>query len=198
MSDKSSLPVLVFATQNPNKIKEISQVLRGKVVVRGLAELGQKEELPETGATLRENALQKARFVAEKFNVNCFSDDTGLEVEALNGAPGIYSARYAGEERSPEKNMDKLLAELVGKSSRKACFKTVIALILEGKEHFFEGKVEGVITEKKAGTGGFGYDPVFQPSGESRTFAEMLPGEKNALSHRARAVNKLVEFLSKG
>ena len=186
---------LVFATQNPNKAREIQQLLPAGIKVTSLAELGFTGDIEETGTTLRENALLKARFVHEKFGVNCFADDTGLEVDALDGAPGVYSARYAGKEQDAGKNMEKLLHELGGKENRNAAFKTVIALILDGKEYLFEGVVRGEITRTKMGSGGFGYDPVFRPEGHRETFAEMSPEAKNAISHRAQAVNKLVDFL---
>lgn len=198
MPGKDKLPVLVFATQNPNKIREIQGVLEGKAIIKGLDSFPVMEELPETGATLRENALQKARYIAGRFGVNCFADDTGLEVAALNGAPGVFSARYAGESKDARANMIRLLADLQDKPDRSACFRTVIALVMDGKEYLFEGRVEGEILREMTGSEGFGYDPIFRPRGQSRTFAEMNLEEKNTLSHRARAVNKLVEFLAKG
>lgn len=188
---------LVFATQNKNKLLEICQKAGVAVEIEGLARFQLNDELPETGNTLIENALQKARFVANKFNVNCFADDTGLEVESLNGEPGVYSARYAGEEKDAIKNMNKLLKHLDGKSNRNACFKTVIALVLGGKEFLFEGRIDGKIIPELRGENGFGYDPVFVPDGYNNTFAEMKAEEKNKISHRAIAVEKLVEFLTK-
>jgi XTP/dITP diphosphohydrolase len=152
--------------------------------------------LPETGQTLRDNALEKARYVAQKFGVNCLADDTGLEVDVLNGAPGVYSARYAGEEKNPEKNMEKLLRELQGQTQRTARFKTVLALILDGQEFLFEGTVEGTILSERQGDKGFGYDPVFLPDGFSQSFAEMDPSQKNAISHRGRALQQLKVFLA--
>lgn len=197
MKRKDTLPELVFATQNPNKVQEIREALKGKLNVKGLEAFSLESEIPETGNTLEENALQKARFIASRFGVDCFSDDTGLEVAVLGGAPGVFSARYAGEEKSASANIQKLLSEMQGKKDRNACFRTVIALVFRGKEYLFEGNIEGVITENIQGSKGFGYDPVFRPTGSDHTFAEMEIQEKNALSHRARAVNKLVDFLSK-
>lgn len=187
---------LVFATNNLNKVKEIKAVLGGDIEVLSLEDIGCNEELPETQNTLMGNALQKAKYVAEKYGVNCFSDDTGLEVHALSGAPGVYSARYAGEQKSAEDNMSKLLIELSGKESRSARFKTVIALVLNQEEFVFEGIVEGEITKKKSGKEGFGYDPIFQPSGFSVTFSEMKMEEKNEISHRGKAVKSLADFLN--
>lgn len=187
---------LIFASQNPGKIAEIEAILSDFAEVSGLDQFNLREELPETCATLRANALQKARYITDLFHVNCFADDSGLEVEALDGAPGVYSARYAGEEKDAEANMNKLLSELNGNPNRRACFKTVIALILDGVEYVFEGKINGRITSEKRGKSGFGYDPVFVPDGHDLTFAEMSPEEKNKISHRAVAVQKLREFLS--
>lgn len=186
---------LVFATNNPNKVKELAAKIGDSVELLGLGDIGCTDELPETQATLEGNARQKARFVYENYGVSCFADDTGLEVEALNGAPGVYSARYAGPACKAEDNMAKLLKELEGKQNRKARFRTVICLVLEGEEHYFEGIAEGEITLEKSGAEGFGYDPIFKPVGYSRTFAEMTLEEKNTISHRAKAVDKLVSFL---
>jgi XTP/dITP diphosphohydrolase len=186
---------LLLASSNPHKIEEIRQVLDGLWQVKGLREIGFEEEIPETGATLRENAQIKALFLHEKTGMNCFSEDTGLEVDALSGAPGVHTARYAGEQRSPEANMARLLSALEGRSDRRARFRTVVALIWEGQTHFFEGVAEGHIATERLGSGGFGYDPVFVPEGESRSFAQMESHEKNAISHRAKAVEKLVAFL---
>lgn len=188
---------LIFATQNQNKLKEIRALVPAGVEVLSLDDVGFKEDIEETADTLEGNALLKARVIYAKYRTSCFSDDSGLEVEALSGAPGVYSARYAGPEGIAENNMNKLLKELHGRENRKAVFKTVIALILDGKEHCFEGVIEGDITHEKAGTGGFGYDPIFKPLGHQKTFAEMEPAEKNGISHRARAVNKLVDFLNR-
>jgi XTP/dITP diphosphohydrolase len=188
---------LIFATQNPNKVKEIQNQLTENIELLSLSDLGQREELEETQDTLEGNAWQKAHFVFEKFNKNCFADDTGLEVEVLNNEPGVYSARYAGSEKSFDANMDKVLNKLKGKENRKARFRTVIALSLDGKEVEFEGVCEGEIIEGKRGTEGFGYDPIFQPKGYNRTFAEMDLDEKSKISHRGIAVKKLIEFLLK-
>ena len=189
---------LIFATQNPNKVKEIRHALKDRFEVQSLDSKGYKEDLPETGHTLEENALQKARFVYGHFGVDCFADDTGLIVYALEGRPGVNSARYAGEEKSAEKNMAKVLAELESHVNRRAEFRTVIALIQNCREFLFEGVIKGSILKKRAGKEGFGYDPVFKPAGYDLSFAQMDLDAKNTLSHRALAVNKLVEFLAKG
>ena len=186
---------LVFATNNQNKVNEIKSLLGEGIEIVSLKEIGCNEELPETKETLEGNALQKARYVADNYNVNCFADDTGLEIESLNGAPGVYSARYAGENCVAEDNMTKILSELDGKENREAKFRTIVALILNGEEHSFEGQIDGVITRSKSGSDGFGYDPIFQPNGFDSTFSEMSMAEKNAISHRGKAVDKLVEFL---
>lgn len=188
---------LVFSSHNKNKIAEISHKLPSSICISGLDSFGIKEEIPETGYTLEENALIKARFIYEKYKINCLADDSGLEVESLNNAPGVFSARYAGEPRNDENNMDKLLFELRDKSNRKAQFRTVIALILEGKEYFFEGIIKGKISYERKGNDGFGYDPIFIPDGYEKSFAEMSIEEKNKISHRAMAVEKLLDFLSK-
>jgi XTP/dITP diphosphohydrolase len=188
---------LYIASQNQHKITEINHVLNGKYAVASIFTLGHMNELEENGTTLVENALQKARFIHQKFNVNCFADDSGLEVESLNGEPGVHSAHYASALRNANDNMDLLLKKLAGNSNRSACFKTVIALILDGNEFIFEGKIQGQITNEKRGLNGFGYDPVFIPAGHEKTFAQMEPNQKNAISHRAIAVNKLVKFLNK-
>jgi XTP/dITP diphosphohydrolase len=186
---------LVFATNNANKVKELAAKIGNCAELLGLGDIGCTDELPETQATLEGNARQKARYVFDKFGVSCFADDTGLEVDALNGAPGVYSARYAGPACRAEDNMVKLLNELKGKSNRKARFRTVICLVRAGEEHYFEGMAEGEITMEKSGAEGFGYDPIFRPVGHSRTFAEMTLEEKNVISHRAKAVEKLAAFL---
>lgn len=188
---------IIFATQNSNKVEEIQSQLANKIAIKSLLDLNYHPELEETQDTLEGNAFQKARFVNINFNINCFADDTGLEVEVLNGEPGVYSARYAGESKSFEKNMDKLLQKLDGQKNRKAQFRTVIALILEGKEYQFEGICKGEITTQKKGNKGFGYDPIFQPEGYSRTFAEMTLAEKAEISHRGLAVSKLIQFLNR-
>lgn len=186
---------IVFATNNNHKLQEVAELLGDKYKILGLKDIGCIEDIPETAETLEGNALIKAEYVAGKFGKNCFSDDTGLEVEALNNAPGVYSARYAGEEKSAEANMNKLLKEMQGIKNRNARFRTVIALILDGQTHLFEGEVKGTIIEEKRGTEGFGYDPIFIPEGYTKTFAELPLYEKNTISHRARAVKKLIEFL---
>lgn len=187
---------IVFATNNKHKLEEIRDLLKNKFEVISLKEIGFSGDIPETGKTLKENASIKSHFINDKFNINCFADDTGLEVDALNGEPGVYSARYAGEGCSYEDNVNKLLENLKGVSNRKARFKTVISLIYDDKEYFFEGQVEGIITNERHGKGGFGYDPVFLPNGYDQTFAEMPLELKNKISHRAMATKKLVEFLN--
>ena len=186
---------IVFATGNPNKLKEIKSAINSFEIV-GLTDLDITEEIPETGTTLKENALQKARYVYEKTGLDCFSDDTALQIEALNYRPGVYSAMYAGADCNAENNMQKVLKELSSISNRKAKFKTVIALILKGKEYYFEGLVSGVILKEKYGRGGFGYDPIFRPIGYKETFAQMSIELKNKISHRGLAVKKLVAFLN--
>lgn len=186
---------LVFATNNKHKIREITDLLDDNFRILGLADLDITEDIPEEAETLEENALFKARYVHERSGLNVFADDTGLEVTALGGAPGVYSARYAGEGKSFDDNIEKLLGAMQGADERSARFRTVIALILDGSEYLFEGTVEGEITRERRGTGGFGYDPVFLASGHDRTFAEIPLSEKNTISHRARAMRKLLEFL---
>jgi XTP/dITP diphosphohydrolase len=186
---------LVFATNNAHKLNEVRAIAGARFSIISLKELGCSDEIPETGETLMENALQKANYIHDKFQRNCFADDTGLEIEALDGRPGVYSARYAGEHCSFQDNVRKVLHELQGTTNRKACFKTVIALILEDKNYFFEGKIEGEIIENEKGENGFGYDPVFKPLGYDKTFAEMTDTEKNSISHRALATRKLNDFL---
>jgi XTP/dITP diphosphohydrolase len=186
---------LVFATNNLHKLAEVQEMTGSIISLKSLEEIGCKEDIPETGETLDVNALQKANFVFEEHKVNVFADDTGLEVEALNGAPGVYSARYAGPERDSKKNIEKLLLELEGKANRKARFRTVISLILDGRIHNFEGVVNGTISKTASGVSGFGYDPVFVPEGFELTFAEMSAAQKNEISHRGRAMRALVDFL---
>ena len=188
---------LCFASHNQNKIAELNKLLGSNFEILGLDDLGIIEEIPETGKTLEENALIKANYVAKNHGIACFADDTGLEVESLDGRPGVYSARYAGEHVDNARNIDKLLHEMEGATNRAARFRTVIALIIDKQQYFFSGQVEGLITDKRIGEGGFGYDPVFLPKGFGRTFAEMSMAEKNAISHRGRAVQKLAEFLAK-
>lgn len=186
---------LVFATQNNNKAREIQKLVNDSFEIITLNDLGVTEEIPETGETLEENARIKARFVFERFGYSCFADDTGLEVESLNGEPGVYSARYAGEAKSDEANMNKLLTKLAPHENRRARFVTYITLILNDTEHIFEGVLEGKIRKEKTGTNGFGYDPLFMPDGYDVTLAEMSMEQKNKISHRARAFRKMAEFL---
>ena len=188
---------IVFATNNKNKLAEIREMLAGSgIEVLSLADIGCHDDIPETADTLEGNALQKARYIHEKYQMNCFADDTGLEVTALGGAPGVYSARYAGGKgHDSEANMAKLLAELEGKADRTARFRTVVALITDDGEKLFDGIVTGCITEERRGGEGFGYDPVFRPDGYDKTFAELGHEVKNKISHRARAVAKLVDHL---
>lgn len=186
---------IIFATHNLNKAEEVSAILGPDYHVKNLREIG-CPEIPETADTLQGNALQKAQYVFDHYHVNCFADDTGLEVEALDGRPGVYSARYAGEGCSYQDNVLKMLEEMRGVTNRKACFKTVIALILDGKKYFFEGRVDGEIMTEQHGTDGFGYDPIFKPLGFRQTYAEMSPLSKNTISHRARAMQQLKEFLA--
>lgn len=185
---------IVFATHNVHKTEEVRAILGPNYLIRNLHELG-CPEIPETADTLKGNALQKAQYVVDHYHCNCFADDTGLEVEALDGRPGVYSARFAGEGCTYQDNVLKLLKEMRGMGNRKACFKTVIALILNGKEYFFEGRVDGIILPEQRGTDGFGYDPVFLPDGHSQTFAEMDAATKNSISHRGRAIRQLQNFL---
>ncbi len=187
---------LVFATGNPNKISEVNELLEGHFEVRGLQDIGCPLDLPETSPTIPGNALQKAKYVYENYGVDCFSEDTGLEIEALGGEPGVLSARYAGDTKNPEANMNLVLQKMEGVAHRKARFYTVIALILNGEERLFEGIADGTIRHEKSGTGGFGYDPIFQPDGFGATFAELSKAEKNAISHRGKAIRKLINFLT--
>lgn len=185
----------VFATNNAHKLEEVKALLGDKIELLSMKDIKCSADIPETETTLEGNALLKARYIYENYHINCFADDTGLEVEALNGAPGVYSARYAGEEHNSEANMKKLLHELEGAENRKAQFRTIFALIIEGKEHLFEGIVKGEIIKQRKGNAGFGYDPIFVPEGYTQTFAEMGSEEKNKISHRAKAVGKLCKFL---
>lgn len=186
---------IVFATNNAHKLSEVQAVLGDRFRLVTLAECGITEEIPEDAPTLEGNALQKARYVHERTGADCFADDTGLEVDALGGAPGVHSARYATDGHDFAANNRLLLRNLAGAADRSAHFRTVIALILDGREYLFEGRVDGRIAESEAGCGGFGYDPLFVPEGFEKTFAEMGADEKNAISHRGRAVRRLVEFL---
>ena len=188
---------LVFATHNLHKVKEVAAIIGSRFIIKSLSDLSFFEDIPETADTISGNALQKARFVFSRFHCNCFADDTGLIVEALDNRPGVYSARYAGENASYEDNVRKLLKELEGKTNRKAAFVTVIAVIIDGKEHLFEGRIEGEIIKETRGTGGFGYDPVFLPAGSELTFAEMEESLKNKMSHRAVALNKMLGYFAK-
>ena len=187
---------IVFATNNPNKLKEIKALMPQGIDIISLEEVGCYEDIPETGDKLRDNALEKARYLKNYYGFDCFADDSGLEIEALNGAPGVYSARYAGPERNAQANMDKVLKELEGHFNRKAKFRTSIALILNGKEYLFEGIVDGNISLEKNGNEGFGYDPIFYPENSDRSFAQMHIEEKGQISHRGRAVKKLVDFIT--
>lgn len=187
---------LIFATNNQHKVEEIRAVLRGQMEIITLQEAGIDKDIPEPYDTLEANASAKSRTIYEMTGQNCFSEDTGLEVEALNAAPGVKSARYAGENRSFEANIDKLLAEMEGVRERRARFRTVISLLIDGKEYLFEGICEGQISAEKRGKQGFGYDPVFIPEGDLRSFAEMSMEEKNRYSHRKKATEKLVAFLN--
>ena len=186
---------IIFATNNAHKLGEVQALLGDKVQLTTLRECGITEDIPETAETLEGNALQKARYVYERTGADCFADDTGLEVDALDGAPGVHSARYATDGHDFAANNRLLLKNLEGETNRRANFRTVIALILNGEEHLFEGRVDGEITLQESGNGGFGYDPLFIPEGHEVTFADMSAEQKNAISHRGRAVAKLVEFL---
>jgi len=187
---------IVFATGNTNKLKEVNSATLGFEII-GLKDMKITEDIPETGFNLKENALQKAKYVYKKTGLDCFSDDTGLEIEALNNRPGVYSAIYAGPSCNSENNMRKVLLELGDSQNRKAVFKTVIALILNGREYFFEGAVRGIILKEKRGENGFGYDPIFRPVGYKESFAEMTIEQKNEISHRGLAVKKLISFLGR-
>lgn len=192
-----SIRKIVFSTNNEHKLEEVKSKIGKYYQIISLKDLGDETDIPETGDTLEENALIKANYLFNKYGYNCIADDTGLEVAALNNAPGVYSARYAGEQKNSEDNITKLLAELKDKEDRSARFRTVIALIKDGKRILFEGSVEGTITEERRGNSGFGYDSVFQPNGYNKTFAELTLEEKNTISHRAKAVDQLVLFLRK-
>ncbi len=186
---------LVFATNNRHKLQEVRDILGDRVEVLSLNDIGCHDDIPETADTLQGNALIKARFIYEKYGLDCFADDTGLEVEALDGAPGVYSARYAGEECDSEANMQKLLRNMAGKTNRNARFRTVIALIVKGEEILFNGIVKGCIAQEKKGDSGFGYDPVFIPEGYAESFAQMSGEMKNSMSHRFRATKELGDYL---
>ena len=188
---------IVFATNNSHKLKEINNLVSDKLKIISLKDINCFEDIPETADTLDENASLKSKYIFNKYHCDCFADDTGLEVEALNGQPGVHSARYAGESRDSEKNIEKLLDELNGEPNRSARFRTVISLILDGEEYFFEGIINGKIIDKKIGTDGFGYDPIFIPDGFEKTFAQMKLDEKNKVSHRSIAIQELIRFLKK-
>ena len=186
---------LVFATNNQHKLKELQQILGDEFHLLSLKDIGCNEEIPENQQTLEGNAAEKSFFIYEKYGHNCFADDTGLEIEALNGEPGVFSARYAGEDKSADANMQKVLEKMKEIKNRKARFRTVISLMIDGNERQFEGVVDGMVLDERRGDEGFGYDPVFQPDGCLQTFAEMDPVQKNQISHRGRAVQKLVSYL---
>ncbi len=186
---------LVFASNNKNKILEIQALVPSNIQIVSLEDIGCFDDIPETADTIEGNAILKANYVTEKFGLNCFADDSGLEVDALAGAPGVYSARYAGEPKNDENNMDKLLTNLAKETNRNANFKTVIALNLNGKQHLFKGIIDGKITTEKMGTNGFGYDPIFVANGYNKTFAELTMEEKSTISHRGKAVKQLLSFL---
>lgn len=186
---------IIFATGNKNKLREVQQMIGDSHELLTPTDVGITEDIPETSPTIEGNALQKARYIYERTGADCFADDTGLEIEFLNGEPGVYSARYAGENKLAEDNMNLVLKKMDGATNRNARFITVIALILGGKEYLFEGVVEGEMTTERHGTEGFGYDPIFMPKGYDRTFAEMTLAEKNPISHRGRAIAKLIDFL---
>ncbi len=185
---------IVFATNNPNKLEEVQAQLPKGIKLISLGEIGCTEDIPETQNTIQGNAIQKANYIKSKYNLDCFADDTGLEVETLDGAPGVYSARYAGLQKSSKDNMKKLLFALKNKTNRQAQFKTVIALHYNSKLLLFEGICKGEITKEKVGTGGFGYDPIFKPLGKQNTFAELSMSEKNKIGHRGQAIAQLIQF----
>lgn len=191
---ENKIPEIVFATNNPHKLEEARAILAGRLKVLSLADINCHDEIPETADTLEGNALIKARWVKDKYGYDCFADDTGLMVDALGGAPGVYSARYAGDHCSPEDNIRLLLEKLQGEENRKSRFVTVVALIVNGKEYLFEGEVKGRIATEHCGKSGFGYDPVFIPEDSLKSFAEMSGEEKNSISHRGRAMSQLARF----
>ncbi len=194
MSSVTNIPYLVFATNNQHKLEEVQALTGEKFQIKTLQEIGCHDDIPETGVTFQENASQKSRYLYERFHVDCFADDSGLEVDALNGEPGVYSARYSGT-RDSETNLQLVLDNMKGVTNRTARFRCVISLIFKGTEYFFEGTVEGTITAERTGASGFGYDPIFTPNGYTATFAEMSQEDKNAISHRGKAITQLVEFL---
>ena len=186
---------LIIASQNQNKLVEFKKILGDKINLFSLSDIGLNQEIPENEKTIKKNAIFKAKFVNTQTGKNVFADDTGLEIDSLNGEPGVYSARYSGVERNSDKNIELVLTKLKNKSNRNSRFKTIISLILDGKSVNFEGVVEGKITEEKRGSNGFGYDPIFQPNGYASTFGEMSLNEKNKISHRSIAINKMVQYL---
>ncbi len=186
---------LIIASQNQNKLVEFKKILGDKINLFSLSDIGLNQEIPENEKTIKKNAMFKAKFVNTQTGKNVFADDTGLEIDSLNGEPGVYSARYSGVDRNSDKNIELVLTKLKNKSNRNSRFKTIISLIIDGKSVNFEGVVEGKITEEKRGSNGFGYDPIFQPNGYSSTFGEMSLKEKNKISHRSIAINKMVQYL---
>ncbi|MBC5863972.1 non-canonical purine NTP diphosphatase [Flavobacterium turcicum] len=186
---------IVFASNNPNKIAELQSIMPDSITIMSLESIGCHEEIPETASTIEGNAILKANYVTQNYGYDCFADDTGLEVAALNGEPGVYSARYAGEQRNADDNMNKLLGALSTKNDRSAQFKTVIALNINGEQHLFTGIAKGEITHEKTGNQGFGYDPIFQPEGYQETFAQLPLSLKNKISHRGKATQQLLDFL---
>ncbi|PHN05305.1 non-canonical purine NTP diphosphatase [Flavilitoribacter nigricans] len=189
------METIVFATANQHKVREVNQLIGDQYNILSLKDIGCEEDIPETQDTIAGNAQQKARYLKAHYGHDCFAEDTGLEIDALDGAPGVYTARYAGPQRDPQDNMQLVLEQLADTGMRSARFRTVIALILEGKEYLFEGVAEGEIAEQQSGTEGFGYDPIFVPEGYDQTFAELDSAEKNAISHRGKAVEQLAQFL---
>ena len=186
---------LIIASQNQNKLVEFKKILGAKINLFSLSDIGLNQEIPENEKTIKKNAMFKAKFVNTQTGKNVFADDTGLEIDSLNGEPGVYSARYSGVERNSDKNIELVLTKLKNKTNRNSRFKTIISLIIDGKSVNFEGVVEGKITEEKRGSNGFGYDPIFQPNGYASTFGEMSLKEKNKISHRSIAINKMVQYL---
>jgi XTP/dITP diphosphohydrolase len=187
---------LVFATNNAHKLEEVAAKIEGRIQLLSLADINCHDDIAETGTTFRQNASIKSNYIHNKYQINCFGDDSGLEIDALNGEPGVYSARYAGQHGDHAANNAKVLEKLSSATNRRARFRTVISLIWNGEEHFFEGTAEGTIRKELSGTAGFGYDPLFEPDGYDRTFAEMSMAEKNNISHRAKAMEKLIDFLN--
>ncbi len=191
------MPQLVFATNNRHKLEEVAAKIDGRIQLLTLDDIGCYDDIAETGLTFRDNASIKSSFIYNNYKLNCFGDDSGLEIDALNGEPGVYSARYAGTHGNHDANISKVLENLNGVANRNAGFRTVISLIWNGEEHFFEGTIKGTIRHERSGSHGFGYDPIFQPDGYDMTFAEMSLDEKNRISHRAKAVEKLIGFLNR-